>query len=55
MLTYFTVPSTTEMLSTASETFNPLFTEFLPWALIALAVGACVLILRWIGSAGGKV
>lgn len=53
MLTYFVVPSSTEIMDGASDWFNPIFTEFLPWALIGLGIVLAIFLLKWIGTGFG--
>jgi len=50
MFTYFTVPTASSTLSGASDWFNPLFSEFFPWATIAIGVILLFSGLGWLIS-----
>lgn len=49
-LTYFNTPAVTTTLTGISEWFNPLFSDFWNWGLIAIGVSLVFAIIGWLIS-----
>lgn len=50
MNVYFTTPAVTTTLNGIAEWFNPLFSDFWNWGLIAIGVSLVFMIIGWLIS-----